>query len=126
MLGRPSLTAMTAGLDHLLSRDFGHVLTFSGFTLVVEDTTLVQIALPIILLPAYAMMPWLAPLARRSRSIEDAKALFAKIHANGHLDDPLVAFELQETVEAITAEKKLRASRLFSSQRRTAGEPASC
>jgi hypothetical protein len=78
---------------------------------------LVQIALPIILLPAYAMMPgsprWLVAQGR----IEDAKALFAKIHANDHRDDPLVAFELQETVEAITAEKKASSfSALFKSR----------
>jgi hypothetical protein len=82
-----------------------------------KTPTLVQIALPIILLPAYAMMPgsprWLVAQGR----IEDAKALFAKIHANGHLDDPLVAFELQETVEAITAEKKASSfSALFKSK----------
>jgi hypothetical protein len=63
-------------------------------------------ALPVVLLPCYILMPasprWLVAKDR----VDEAKALFAKLHANGDVDDPLVALELEETVEAITMEKQ--------------------
>ncbi|CEI61810.1 hypothetical protein FVEN_g2868 [Fusarium venenatum] len=68
--------------------------------------TLLQIALPLVGLPALIMVEesprWLVSVGRE----EEARRILAKLHAGGDVDQPLVNFELHEITTAIESEKQ--------------------
>ncbi|RGP76673.1 lactose permease [Fusarium longipes] len=68
--------------------------------------TVLQIALPLVGLPALIMTEesprWLVSMGRE----EEARRILAKLHAGGDLNHPLVDFELHEIITAIESEKQ--------------------
>ncbi|KAJ9416418.1 general substrate transporter [Fusarium oxysporum] len=77
--------------------------------------TILQIALPLVALPALIMVPesprWLVSVGRE----DAARETLGKLHAGGDVNHPLVDFELHEITTAIESEKQAEKSSSWAS-----------